>query len=514
MKKLVSLILVAVMLLPLTVYAVPGSELPFTDVQQNDWFYTAVLYNYRKRVLVGSSATTFSPEKEITRAVAVRALASIEGISDDGEVTELPFPDADPNAWYAYALNWAVEAGIVSGYSNGNFGVSDPVTREALACMFYNYLSYKGKIGNYTCDLTQYPDGEEVSDWAADEMAYVLAAGLILGNNKGEIMPSGISKRSQLAVLIYKLHFFFESSGGYVDGTPFAVPNTADADALVIEDKEARIVCWGDSLTYGYVPRNWPENITPYPATIEKITGVDTLNYGVPSDTSELIAMRQGALPVYVMPTTIPAGVEKVQITLVDDYGAEAEIGVYGYQGVNEVTIGGVKGKLEGVGTYYFTRSEAGEEVNITEPTRIITHAMEDRGSNDILVLFIGSNNFYTPADMPELFDIQRRMIEYSGCKDYIVVGFTAACMMPEIGTLNNMLREQYGDRFVDVREYLIGDALADHGITPTAADYADLAVGEIPYSLRSDNCHGNQLFYTIVGEMIAQRINDLGYLD
>ena len=77
------------------------------------------------------------------------------------------FTDASGH-WAANAIAWAQETGVVSGYENNTFRPNRAVTAEELAQMLYNYAQYKGITLPALGDLSKFPDGDEVSDWAAD----------------------------------------------------------------------------------------------------------------------------------------------------------------------------------------------------------------------------------------------------------------------------------------------------------------------------------------------------------
>ncbi|MEK7528506.1 MAG: S-layer homology domain-containing protein [Patescibacteria group bacterium] len=49
------------------------------------------------------------------------------------------FPDVDYDAYYGDALNTMVSLGVISGYSDGNFGPNDPVTRAQLVTILDRY---------------------------------------------------------------------------------------------------------------------------------------------------------------------------------------------------------------------------------------------------------------------------------------------------------------------------------------------------------------------------------------
>ena len=85
----------------------------------------------------GTSATTFSPDTPMTRAMLAAVLYRLEG--SPAVTGSDSFTDTADGAWYADAVLWASQNGIVSGYGGGLFGTNDPITREQLAAILWRY---------------------------------------------------------------------------------------------------------------------------------------------------------------------------------------------------------------------------------------------------------------------------------------------------------------------------------------------------------------------------------------
>ncbi|MEL7565314.1 MAG: DUF4430 domain-containing protein, partial [Dehalobacterium sp.] len=117
----------------LSYYVVGYSEVwrnPFTDVKTVDWFYGAVEFAVKNGLFNGTTATAFSPNDQMTRAMLVTVLYRLEGLP---AVTGTSgFTDVKNGQWYTDAIIWADANGIVTGLGGGLFGVSDNVTREQL----------------------------------------------------------------------------------------------------------------------------------------------------------------------------------------------------------------------------------------------------------------------------------------------------------------------------------------------------------------------------------------------
>ena len=68
------------------------------------------------------------------------------------------FTDVSANDWYAKAASWAQSKGIITGYNDGRFAPNDPLTREQLALILYNYAQSKGYDTSAKADLSKYVD--------------------------------------------------------------------------------------------------------------------------------------------------------------------------------------------------------------------------------------------------------------------------------------------------------------------------------------------------------------------
>lgn len=272
-----------------------------------------------------------------------------------------------------------------------------------------------------------------------------------------------------------------------------------------------KIICWGDSLTAGA-----GGNGVVYPDVLSNLLNVKVLNFGVGGEGAAQIAYRQGAMPIYFAPVMIPADLTPVEVNVINKDGNNAGIVRQNNTGVNPCKVGDIVGNLtfdKEAEKYYFTRLKSGEAVEFKENTQLITSAMQDMSNNDILVIYSGTNNQPNGTTIRNVIDIQRQMIEYAGADDYIIVGMTSKYYMPDIENVNIALRNEYGDKFLDFRTYLLEYGLKEADITPTDQDLEDIKNGEIPTSLRADNVHGNGYYYKMLGELLADKVIELGYL-
>ena len=108
----------------------------------------------------------------------------------------------EAGSWYEAAVNWASENGIVNGYSAEKFGPNDPITREQLAAILYRYKT--GVASSELQAISSFSDAGDISDWAADAMAWCVAEGIINGVTETTLEPQGRATRAQVATMLMR----------------------------------------------------------------------------------------------------------------------------------------------------------------------------------------------------------------------------------------------------------------------------------------------------------------------
>ena len=100
----------------------------FRDVPSDAYYFEAVRWAAANNVTNGTSATTFSPDEDCTRAQAVTFLWRAAGKPAPTE-SKNPFTDVKESEYYYNAVLWAVEKGITNGTSKTTFAPDDTCTR-------------------------------------------------------------------------------------------------------------------------------------------------------------------------------------------------------------------------------------------------------------------------------------------------------------------------------------------------------------------------------------------------
>lgn len=140
LKRMSALILTLVLAFSITAPAFAAVEdTGFSDVNADAWYAEAVMYCWEKGIMNGTTGTTFAPEASLTRAMLVTVLYRSAG--NPAVTGSDTFSDTIPGAYYENAVLWARQQGLVNGYGNGLFGTNDPITQRQMRLIFQRYTS-------------------------------------------------------------------------------------------------------------------------------------------------------------------------------------------------------------------------------------------------------------------------------------------------------------------------------------------------------------------------------------
>lgn len=176
---------------------------PFLDVSPNAWYYDSVVYVLHNWLMKGLDSLTFGPADNLARA---QFAVILHRMNDEPQVEyKATFKDVADGQWYTNAILWAADTGVVTGYSNGNFGPSDLINREQMAVMMYRYANYRGYDTSLKADFSQYQDASYVSDYAREAMQWAVGNGIITGTDNGtRLNPQGNANRAECATIIMR----------------------------------------------------------------------------------------------------------------------------------------------------------------------------------------------------------------------------------------------------------------------------------------------------------------------
>ena len=155
-------------------------------------------------LMLGVGGSLFEPDGTVTRAQLTMVLYRVAG-KPDVKNTANPFKDVTEGVWYADAVKWAAEAGVVKGISTDEFAPEAPVTRQEIATMLYRFAKAEAVAED---KLAAFPDAASVADWAKDAMNWAVATGLINGVKAADgtvtLDAQSGATRAQIATLLMR----------------------------------------------------------------------------------------------------------------------------------------------------------------------------------------------------------------------------------------------------------------------------------------------------------------------
>ncbi|MBR7032340.1 MAG: S-layer homology domain-containing protein [Clostridia bacterium] len=200
------------------ILAVPTYASAFSDVPDSRWSAEDVAYAVEKGYMNGTGDGKFSPDGTMTRAMVVTVLWRREG---SPRVKYSPdFSDVGENEYYSSAVIWAKSNGIVNGTSDKEFSPSANVTREQLAAMLMRYTSFLHYSVTARTDLSVYSDAAKVSPYAADAVAWAVKTGLVTGTTATTLSPGAHASREQFAAILRRydgVKFEYTNLRGTID---------------------------------------------------------------------------------------------------------------------------------------------------------------------------------------------------------------------------------------------------------------------------------------------------------
>ena len=155
----------------------------FSDVEKSDWFADAVAYVTDKGLMNGTGSDTFSPNASTTRGMLMTVLARYAGTDTTGS-----------KPWYQKGMEWAKAHGVSDG-TNPEVNI----TREQLVTMLYRYAGSPATNGS----LDNFSDAASVSSYAVNAMQWAVANGIVNGSN-GKLNPQDNATRAQVAAILMR----------------------------------------------------------------------------------------------------------------------------------------------------------------------------------------------------------------------------------------------------------------------------------------------------------------------
>ena len=177
-------------------------SIAFIDVSENDWFYANVQYVVEDNLMNGVSEDQFAPNNTLTRAMLVTVLYRNAG--EPAVNKSIPFADVDMGSWYANAVVWAKQNGIVNGVNETDFAPDANITREQIATIMFRYAQFKGMDAVTLEENLHFEDSNEISEYAVSAMNWAVGTGLMKGKSDTTLNPLDNATRAEIAAILQR----------------------------------------------------------------------------------------------------------------------------------------------------------------------------------------------------------------------------------------------------------------------------------------------------------------------
>ena len=175
----------------------PTDDNPFADVQPSDYYFNPVVWAVAKGITTGTSATTFSPDANCTRAQMVTFLWRAAG-SPEPTSANNPFVDVSSDAYYYKAVLWAAEKGITTGTSDTTFSPDDTVNRAQSVTFLWRME------GSPTATATN-PFGDlEDGAYYVGAVLWAVQDQVTTGKTTTSFAPKDACIRAQIVTFLYR----------------------------------------------------------------------------------------------------------------------------------------------------------------------------------------------------------------------------------------------------------------------------------------------------------------------
>lgn len=185
-----------------TVEVKNGEKNEFDDVHPvSHWSQESIDFVNALGIMNGTSKKTFAPDENLTRGMLVAILYRVAGEPETLNKS-IPFGDVSADQYYADAVIWAAQNGIVTGITENEFAPDTDITREQVAVIIYRYAEYMGlDIAVGEGSESSFDDSDKVADYAVKAIQYMVGTGLLKGKTDTTINPNDTTTRAEIATI-------------------------------------------------------------------------------------------------------------------------------------------------------------------------------------------------------------------------------------------------------------------------------------------------------------------------
>lgn len=424
-RKGLAVVLTAALLAPTSAFAASPSD--FSDFP-NDWSTQAMTEAVENGLLGGVTDTTIAPQGKLTRAQMATIINRAFGATAQASLSG--YTDVASNAWYYSDMAKAVQMGTFVGVGSGRLNPDAEITREEAFCVLSRAFGIDTASAS---SLSRFSDSGDVSSWAAEAVAGMIASGYVGGYDDGGLHPKSTITRAEFASVMSRLVETYVSAAGDVsedvDGNMIVrsadvhLQNmTIDGDLILADgigtgdvtlegvSVNGRILIRGggsngvhiiDSTIKGGVTLNNPNNVTNIEVENSTMGTVKLQTDAIINGDIENVEVAEG------IEVTVASGT--VQNMTVSEGAASAAISVADKAGIDKVTVQADDVTIDGEGTVGSVAANAdnvavntvGTEVTAGEGTSGVTAGGVEVPAGETVVSGEGTTTEEPDTDRP-----------------------------------------------------------------------------------------------------------------
>ncbi|MBE6570330.1 MAG: S-layer homology domain-containing protein [Ruminococcaceae bacterium] len=187
---------------------------PFKDVYKSADYYDAVAFVYDNGLFNGTSATTFEPHKDMTRAMFVTVLGRLAGV-DVSKYKTSSFPDVKDTvtingnthdiSWAIPYIEWATSIGLVEGYEDGTFRPTVAINHNEMYVLMQRYAGLVVGVNTSASGIViNASDEDQIPTWARAAVQYAVKNKFTVTSGYNLLKPEEDATRGELAQLLQK----------------------------------------------------------------------------------------------------------------------------------------------------------------------------------------------------------------------------------------------------------------------------------------------------------------------
>lgn len=250
-NKLTAAVTASMVASTLVVPAAFASATEFTDIS-NSYAKDAIMELVEAGILNGTGEGKFNPAGKISRQDFAIILAKTLNLDTESVPAVPTFSDV-PVTHYSYKyVEAAVAAELIAGTGDGQFGLGQNLTREAMAVLFVRATG--ADVTGYG-DKLDFSDADKISAWAKDAVAYAVEMGLMNGAGNNAFNPQGLAERQQVALVasnflkaVKPVEAGKMVSATLTDDTTITIGFDKEIDALTAEDVTVAVKATGAAV--------------------------------------------------------------------------------------------------------------------------------------------------------------------------------------------------------------------------------------------------------------------------